>query len=72
MVNYKEEQINNFLTSFITAERTRIYNFLANNLDVLAINLAEEMVYVGLPVVYVAAITGVPINELNKSQQVRH
>ena len=58
-MTYNQEKRNNFLTSFILAEQKRICNFLANNPDVLAINLAEKMVYVGLPVVYVAAITGV-------------
>lgn len=76
MNNYNEEVknnfLNNFLTKFITAEQTRIANFLANNPDVLAVNLAEEMVYVGLPVTYVAAITKIPLDELNKLQQVRH
>lgn len=68
MVTYTQEERNNFITSLITAEKTRISNFLANNPEILAMNLAEEMVYVGLPIVYVAAITGVPIDELNKSQ----
>lgn len=72
MTHYSQKEINNFLTSVITAERTRISNFLANNPEILAINLAEEMVYVGLPVVYVAAITDVPIYELDRLQQVRH
>lgn len=30
MIHDKKEQINNFLISVITAERTRIANFLAN------------------------------------------
>lgn len=76
MNNYNEEEKNNFLnkflTNFINVEKTRIANFLANNPDVLAISLAEEMIYVGLPVVYVAVITEVSLDELNKLQQVRH
>jgi len=72
MTNYSQKKVNNFLTRVITAERIRIANFLANNPEILAINLAEEMLYVGLPVIYVAAITGVPINELDRLQQVRH
>lgn len=68
----KNTFLDKFLTKFITVEKTRIVNFLANNPEVLAFNLATEMICVGLPIVYVAAITGVPIDELNKLQQVRH
>ena len=72
MTTYNKEQRNNFLTNFIMAEQKRICKFLANNPDILAINLAEKMVYFGLPVMYIAAITGVPLDQLNKLQQIRH
>lgn len=68
----KNNFLDNFLIKFIKAEQTKIANFLANNPDVLAVNLAEEMLYVGLPVLYVAAITGISPDELNKLQQIKH
>lgn len=75
MKTYNKEKnifLDTFLTIFIKAEKTKIANFLANNPDVLVINLAKEMLCVGLPVIYVAAITEVPIEELNKLKQVIH
>lgn len=75
MKSYNKKQnifLNKILTTFITLEKTRIANFLANNLDILAINLAKELAYIGLPLVYIAAITGVSINDLNKLKKVIH
>lgn len=75
MKTYNKEKnifLDTFLTIFIKAEKTKIANFLANNPDVLVINLAKEMLCVGLAVIYVAAITEVPIEELNKLKQVIH
>ena len=72
MINDNQERKNNFLINFIRKEKIKISNFLANNPEVLAINLAEEMLCFGLPAVYVAAITGVSIYGLNKLQTIMH
>ncbi len=69
-VNYSEKT--NFIKSMIEVEKDKITTFLAENPEILASSLAEEMVFIGLPVFYVSLITGVSIEEINRLKDVRH
>lgn len=69
-MNYFEKII--FIKSIIEVEKEKITIFLAENPEILASSLAEQMVFIWLPVFYVSLITGVSIEEINKLQNVRH
>ena len=69
-MNYAEKT--NFIKNMIEVEKEKITAFLAENPEILASSLAEEMVFIGLPVFYVSLITGVSIEEINRLQNIRH
>jgi hypothetical protein len=69
-MNYSEKI--KLVKSVIEAEKQKIANFLAENPEIVASDLAEDMVFIGLPVFYVSFITGVSIEEINRLKNVRH
>lgn len=69
-MNYTEKR--KLIKSVIEAEKEKITTFLAENPEILSSCLAEEMVFIGLPVFYVSLITGVSIEEINRLKDVRH
>ncbi len=60
------------LKSMLRSEKEKITNFLVENPEIVASDLAEGMVFIGLPEVYVSLITGVSIEEINRIKNVRH
>ena len=60
------------VNSMVRSEKERIANFLADNPEIIARDLAENMLFIGLPVFYVSLITGVSIEEINRLKNVRH
>ena len=62
----------NFVKSMVRAEKDKINKFLADNPEIVASNLAVDMVFVGLPVFYVSLITGVSVEKINRLKNIRH
>ena len=58
--------------SMVRSEKEKISNFLAENPEIVASDLAGDMVFVGLPAFYVSLITGVSVEEINRLKNVRH
>ncbi len=58
--------------SMVRLEKEKIANFLAENPEIIASDLTENMVLVGLPDVYVSLITGVSVEEINGLKKVKH
>jgi hypothetical protein len=69
-MNYDEKR--KLVKAVIDAEKEKISNFLAENPEIIASDLAEDMVFIGLPGFYVSLITGVSIEEINRIKNVRH
>ena len=60
------------VTSIVKAEKEKITRFLAENIEISAADLAKEMVFIGVPVFYVALVTGIPAEEINRLKNVIH
>jgi hypothetical protein len=58
--------------SMVRLEKEKIANFLAENPEIIASDLAGDMVFIGLPAFYVSLITGVSVEEINRLKNVRH
>jgi hypothetical protein len=58
--------------SMVSSEKEKIAKFLADNPEIVASDLAGDMVFVGLPEFYVSLIAGVSVEEINRLKNVRH
>lgn len=67
-----DAETRHFVKSMVTSEKDKITKFLVDNPEIVASDLATDMVFVGLPVFYVSLITGVSVEEVNKLKNIRH
>ena len=61
-----------FVKSMVTSEKDKITKFLVDNPEIVASDLAGDMVFIGLPVFYVSLITGVSVEEINRLKNIKH
>lgn len=69
-MNYDEKR--KIVKSVIEAEKEKIADFLNENPEIVASDLVEDMIFIGLPIFYVSLIAGVSIEEINRLKKVRH